>query len=143
MEAIRRFVASDAAPRRALLFFAGTLLLIGGLLAMHTLAAAHDMGPMSNASSAMVVPASGHHDAPHDGMDEGRSGVAAPMPDHSMLMVTCILALLAGVIVVVAPAALAWLGGMLTLLEQRIQMVLGSRPLPRPPSLHVLSISRT
>jgi len=138
-----------------LLFFAGALLLIGGLLAMHTLAAAHDMGQMSTTSSAMVVPASGHHNAPHEGMavmadetpmpgvDAGSSGTPAPMPDHSMLMVTCILALIAGVIVVLAPVVLAWLGGMLTLLVQRLQVGLGSLPLPRPPSLYVLSISRT
>ena len=55
----------------------------------------------------------------------------------------CVLALLAATIVLLAPALLARLGTALALLRLHGRNVLTALPHPRPPSLIVLSISRT
>lgn len=60
-----------------------------------------------------------------------------------MLMMACVLALLAATIVLLAPALLARLGTVLALLRLHGRNVLTALPHPRPPSLIVLSISRT
>ena len=60
-----------------------------------------------------------------------------------MLTMVCALALLAAAIVLLAPVLLARLGVALALLRLHGRIVLAALPHPRPPSLLVLSISRT
>ena len=73
----------------------------------------------------------------------GDCGGSGGVPDHSMLTMVCALALLAAAIVLLAPVLLARLGVALALLRLHGRIVLAALPHPRPPSLLVLSISRT
>jgi len=65
------------------------------------------------------------------------------MPDHSMLMMVCVLALLAAVIVLLAPTFRALLTYAVDRSRSHTRPLLAGLPHPRPPSLLVLSISRT
>jgi len=104
--------------------------LIAGLLAMHTLTADTGHAESPAISSADTGHCLGDCDAPGN------------MPNHSMPMMVCVLALLAAVIVVLAPALLARLSGSLGVVVPAAG-VPRALPRPRPPSLFVLSISRT
>ena len=161
MNRIRAVLHAPSGLHRLLLTFVTALLLIAGLLAMHTLTgtllgghtdapaasavtdaghadagAAAVTGSMSDASAGMGADAAAGHCA-------GDCGDAGGMPDHTMLMMACVLALLAAVIVLLAPVLLARLGAALSLLRLHGRTVLAALPHPRPPSLIVLSISRT
>lgn len=161
MNDIRAAVRTRFGLHRLLLTFTTALLLIAGLLAMHTLT---DMLTLGHADSSTVTSGSpsGLHDSGatveavsmfeattalgQDARTEhcsGDCGDAGGVPDHSMLMMVCVLALLAAVIVLLAPMLLALLGVAMALLRLHGRTVLAALPHPRPPSLLVLSISRT
>ena len=160
-----RVVQSPSGLRRLLMTFATALLLIAGLLAMHTLTGTLTFGheaagvPASEGVGASYAPGSdmGSITHPAGALDgaavmgtgaaadhcSGDCGASGGVPDHSMLMMVCVLALLAAAIVLLAPVLLARLGAALALLRLHGRTVLSALPHPRPPSLLVLSISRT
>lgn len=145
MKTIRSLTSTRSSMHRVFLTLGFAVALIAGLLAMHTLGASD-----THVDSAQTVSASDHGqvgattdraavDAGHCASD---CGAPRDMPDHSMLLMVCALALLAAVIVVLAPALLARLStslGMTMLVRHAVRAV----PRLRPPSLLVLSISRT
>lgn len=153
MNVIRSHARLSSAVRRLLLVAPVALAIITGLLAMHTLTGSHQ--PAVSGSSAMSV--HGQVDDASPGgiattatMDEGAGdhcpavcGGSAGMPDHSMLMVVCVLALLAAIIVLLAPTVMTVLARTLARERVRTGAMLAALPRPRPPSLLVLSISRT
>ncbi|WP_298866245.1 DUF6153 family protein [uncultured Microbacterium sp.] len=141
--------------RRLLVLVPVALAIITGLLGMHTLTGSHASPTaettMANVHSAGVAPATSVGGAGAAAMEEGSSAghcagdcsYPAGMPDHSMLMMVCVLALLAAVIILLAPTALALLAYTLARAHARGRSLLARLPHPRPPSLIVLSISRT
>lgn len=144
-----RSLASTGATLHRLLFMVGIAgALIASLLAMHTLTTATHQVDAAPAMSS----AADHHQAMAgaavDGtVDDARPclgdcGAPGDMPHRAILMTACVLALLAAAIVVLAPALLARLS---TSLGAAVLVVDVPRALPRPqpPSLLVLSISRT
>ncbi|MCM3655990.1 DUF6153 family protein [Agromyces mediolanus] len=163
MNHIRTLVHAPSGLHRLLLTFATALLLIAGLLAMHTLTgtltSGHADTPAAASEAAHAAPDSdlggtvatgsmlentiGTGTEASGGHCEGDCDSSGGMPDHSMLMMACLLALLAATIVLLAPALLARLGTVLALLRLHGRNVLTALPHPRPPSLIVLSISRT
>ncbi len=66
-----------------------------------------------------------------------------PAPSHVMLMVGCVLALLAGFILLLIPLMLGYSWHSLVLAIRSLPLAGGVLPRPRPPSLIILSISRT
>jgi len=160
---IRALVHAPSGLHRLLLTFATAFLLIAGLLAMHTLTGTLTLGHTDTPAAASESAAHGAESAMASavapaaalGADPGMAsdvsaehcpgdcGGGGGMPDHSMLMMACVLALLAAVIVLLAPVLLARLGAALALLRLHGRNVLAALPHPRPPSLIVLSISRT
>lgn len=153
MNVIRSHARLSSAVRRLLLVAPVALAIITGLLAMHTLTGSHQ--PAVSGSSAMSVhgqvgAATPGEVATTETMHAGAAprchavcGSSAGMPDHSMLMVVCVLALLAAIIVLLAPAVSAILARTLARTRVRAAILLSALPRPRPPSLLVLSISRT
>lgn len=154
MNVIRSQARLSPTVRRLLLVAPIALAIITGLLAMHTLTGSHD--PAASGSSTVSVHTQVHDMAASDGMVttaitnevaaghcEDGCGIPAGMPDHSMLMMVCVLALLAAVITLLAPSVLAVLARTLARAHVRTGVMLTALPLPRPPSLLVLSISRT
>lgn len=163
MNAIRTLTSTQSGVRRLLLSFSTALLLIAGLLAMHTLTGTLTIGhadtepavavehaavaqPAMNSSTAhaersILAPSSTAPDSPPAHC--AGCGDPAGAPDHSMLMMACVLALLAAVIVLLAPMLLSRLGATLALTRLHARAVPATAPHPRPPSLIVLSISRT
>lgn len=157
MNHIRTLAQTSSGVHRLLLTFATAFLVIPGLLAMHTLAsgltAEHRTAPnatvkhatsMETSAAGMLDAATGvssDDSAEHCAGDCG--GGSGEMPHHSMLMVACVLALLSGAIVLLAPMLLARLSFARASLRVHSRSVLAALPHPRPPSLIVLSISRT
>lgn len=147
MNTIRSLASTRSTMHRLVLMLGIAVALIAGLLAMHTLTAGN-----THVESAPAISSAAAHDqvmvgAAVDGTaaDTGHcAGCGAPgnMPDHSMLMMVCVLALLAAVIIVMAPALLARLSMSLGVVVLAAD-VPRALPRPRPPSLLVLSISRT
>lgn len=143
MKTIRSLANTRSTLHRILftLGFAGVL--IAGLLAMHTLSTGD-----TRIESAQTASGHGQDAVAMDGeaVDAGHCagdcGAPDPMPDHSMAVMVCALALLAVVVVVLAPALLARLSMSLNLAVLLRDGARASAP-PRPPSLLVLSISRT
>lgn len=144
-----RSLASTRSTIHRLFFMVGiAVTLIAGLLAMHTLTADN----MHVKSAPPISSAADHDQAMAGAAGEGAvvdarhclGDCEAPgnMPSHSILMMVCALALLAAVIVALAPALRARLNMSLgeAVLAADVPRVL---PRPRPPSLLVLSISRT
>ncbi|PZU46114.1 MAG: hypothetical protein DI566_08100 [Microbacterium sp.] len=159
MNHIRALVHARSGLHRLLLTFTTALLLIAGLLAMHTLTGTLSGGHADTTATAFE---SAHVDVGTDvsavtatettpgmkseaavGHCAGDCGGSGGVPDHSMLTMVCALALLAAAIVLLAPVLLARLGVALALLRLHGRSVLAALPHPRPPSLLVLSISRT
>ena len=141
---------------------AAVLLIIVGLLGMHTFSAnssghgqtapmSHETGA-AHRSAADSQPAAAldgfeaHHASqltvvPVLGADHGV--LAQPDPGtHDGMMLTCVLALLAALMLLAAPIALGWIAPFRALLADGPALLRTSVP-QRPPSLHVLSISRT
>lgn len=159
MNRIRALTQEESGLRRLLVTFAGVLLVIAGLLAMHTLASGH-VGEHPDAAAASIEHAGNPVvavDAVMASMsvpatDMGSGAVAggctaecgpAGMPDHSALMAACVLALLAVAIVVLVPALLSRLNAAPAPVRTLERIVRAALPHPRPPSLTALSISRT
>ncbi len=146
MNTIRSLASTRSGAHRTFLTVMAAVALIVGLLAMHTLSTG-----TAHAEPHTTV-AIADHDQPAQMADAGNAtdtghcpgdcGGPGNMPDHSMLLMICALALLAAVIVVLAPALLGGLGlnpGVRAPLRDAARAL----PRPRPPSLLVLSISRT
>lgn len=163
MTTVRTYNAPTSV-RGLVLTAAAAFLIIAGLLGMHTLTISHDattltgagsdprhavsMTAPSDASAADVAamtntggmsPATSRAPA---GEHCGSGDCGTSMPDHTMLMM-CVLALLSVAIVLLAPAVLAWFCTVLSFPMLSPALLLRTLPPPRPPSLHVLSISRT
>jgi hypothetical protein len=129
---------------RTLLLLAGTFALIVGLLAMHTLngdAESHHQATTATIGGAMVADASSGHSAPTTEDCTYDCAEPAGMPAHDVLMVACVLALLVMLLVLVAPVTVGVWWPFRALL--RGTPAVGSLAPRRPPSLLVLSISRT
>lgn len=162
MNHTRTLVNSPSVLHRLLLTFATALLLIAGLLAMHTLATGHAQTPGATA----VAPAVAHATPgsalggtvstgvmpttmsvtgsdPAAGRYQGDCGGSSEMPEHPMLLMACVLVLLAAAVVGLAVALPVRRDTALALLRMHGRNVLAALPHPRPPSLIVLSISRT
>lgn len=147
MKTIRLLVSTQSTMHRVFFTFGIAVALIAGLLAMHTLSASDTHVESAPAASAAahdnVAVGAGMNSAAVDaGHCAGDCGVPGDTPGHSMLLMVCALALLAAVIVVLAPALLARLSmslGVAVPVRQAVRSLLR----PRPPSLLVLSISRT
>jgi hypothetical protein len=144
MKVIRSLTSALSSMHRIFftLGFAGAL--IAGLLAMHTLSA----GDTHVDSTQSVSASHGQYSPAIDRatFDEaqcaGDCGAPGPMPHHSTLLIACALAVLTVVIVVFAPAQLARLRTSLSL-EVFGRDAAHALLHARPPSLLVLSISRT
>lgn len=158
MNHIRDFARASSGLHRLLLTFATALVLIAGLLAMHSLSGSftggHSDAPATASEPAVADPAMGAG-AGAAGVFEmitaggsgaghcaGDCGGASGAPDDSMLMV-CVLALLAAAVVLLTPALVSRLSAARALLRLQRRNILAALPHPRPPSLIVLSISRT
>lgn len=140
---------SHSVFRRVLLGVLLVAAVIVGLLAMHTLNL-HGT-PAADTPSAMSMAASDPAPAsPHaaDGHGSGSSQDERSMScagcgtdDHSGMAMMCVLALLLVLLLLVPPRVLR--GGAGTVPRTAPAEILIARLLPRPPSLHVLCISRT
>lgn len=151
--------ATGGSPRRRGLFvFSMLILVISGLLAMHALSVS---GPHGHTSPTITIEDDHPVAETMPGgamptvMDDERMSKAAvgathcgdgcsePTPSHSMLMTGCVIALLIGLILLIAPSL--WRRGRLTrlLAVRALPLPVAALPRPRAPSLIVLSISRT
>ncbi|MDF1479717.1 DUF6153 family protein [Leifsonia sp. H3M29-4] len=145
MKTIRSLASTHSSMHRIVFTLGFALALIAGLLAMHTLGVGDthvDSGLTASASDHGQVGAATDRTAVDPGHCAGECGASRDMPEHSMLLMVCALALLAAVIVILAPALLARFStslGMTMLVRHAVRAV----PRLRPPSLLVLSISRT
>ncbi|WP_416447027.1 DUF6153 family protein [Leucobacter sp. HNU] len=128
---------------------------IAGLLGMHTLSSDHTMGlPAVAPESQPHMMTAEEADTPATDVlasiatDAGVIGATveathSPMQHDPMLMTMCILALLSGAVILLLPVFLTLFRAMRPLVMLRLHAAFSVLPLPRPPSLHVLSISRT
>lgn len=162
MGALRSVMTGGSPRRRGLPVFGLLMMVIVGLFAMHVLSMS---GPMGHTSPTLTIET--EHVAANAGPDEAMSapvadetvganmsdaaaagethceGCGEPAPSHSMLMMGCVIALLIGLILLLAPRLLGR-GWLTRLLAVRALPLLGAvLPRARPPSLIVLSISRT
>ncbi|WP_169580989.1 MULTISPECIES: DUF6153 family protein [Microbacterium] len=120
----------------AVLFTVGVM---AGLLGMHTFSAGHS-GPAAGAMS-VEIEAHSHGDSDREG-DAGLGGCAdCAHPEHHELVMACVLALLATLLVLVVPSSAASTGRDAPSRRgpPAIVRAIGARH----PSLHELSISRT
>ncbi|UOV99836.1 DUF6153 family protein [Agrococcus sp. SCSIO52902] len=111
-----------------------------GLLGMHTVSGPDGHRPA--VSDALPLAASGAPTLPEHAQAQPCE-CAAPSPDHSSVLMSCVLALLAGLLVVTPRR---WTGALTIPLTRGGAMLEhdpGAIPRPRPPSLIFLSISRT
>lgn len=157
MKAVTLLTHLRSSPSRRLviaLFAVPTILL--GLLAMHVLA----NGGMSQASasltsitqtsdgasaqspeSSMAFSVGSDRPSPADDCGGG-CGPSHDMPSHEMLGMICVLALLISVLLLMPPLILSRWDQLQRALLAQITKAAAVAP-PTPPSLHVLSISRT
>ena len=156
MNVIRSHARLTPGVRRLLLAAPIALAIITGLLSMHVLTGSHqpalasETSAMSTHSQVGSAPAAADDTPMTAAAAEGAGGHCqdgcgspAGMPDHSMLMMMCVLALLAAVIVLLAPTSRALLAYAVARSRSHTRTLLVGLPHPRPPSLLVLSISRT
>ena len=163
MGALRSVMTGGSPRRRGLLLFGLLMMVIAGLFAMHVLSMSGPQGHTSptltietDHAAAETLPDGGMSadvademagasmsDAAAAGETHCGDGCGEPAPSHSTLMMGCVIALLIGMVLLIAPGL--WGRGWLTrLLAVRALPLLGAvLPPPRPPSLIVLSISRT
>ena len=156
-----RSAHSPRPTRRALLVFALVVTVLAWLLAMHTVStspasAAHE-GSVTHGSSPAdgTAPTAQHgggaavanaHGTTASGALYCESGFCGDGgPDHSMLAMVCAMAMLAVTLVLAAPRLLARLSVAMarTCLGFSLRSVWVVMPPLRPPSLNMLSISRT
>ena len=141
---------------RLLLLIPIALALIAGLLTMHTLSGANASLPAGTSAVSPQMQVMGANTgvghamtstwhATVDAQCHGECSDPMGMPEHSMLMMVCVLALLTAALVLLAPALLTRLEEVLARARQSGVRVDARAVLarPRPPSLIVLSISRT
>ncbi|MGW4931280.1 DUF6153 family protein [Agromyces sp. NPDC004153] len=158
MAGIRAFVRTELNATRLLVSLAVAVALIAGLLAMHVISASGSdhavAGPVTISEHAHHPVARGHadpgkqatHFSPRHTVSgepcDGECEMPAGMPTHSMLMAACVLALVGAILLLLPPVSRAWPA---TLEATRIAAarILQAVAPSRPPSLHVLSISRT
>jgi len=147
MKTIRSLASTRSTMHRVFLTFAAAFVLIAGLLATHTLST----GSTHHESGEVTIAAANHHRAPEAAVNSavvdvghcaGDCGAPGNMPSHSLLLMVCVLALLAAAIVALAPALLARLSMSVSLAKLVRDAARALSP-PQPPSLLVLSISRT
>lgn len=155
MNVIRSHARLTPGVRRLLLAAPIALAIITGLLSMHVLTGSHQPALASETSAMSTHSQVGSAPAADDtpmtaaaaegagGHCQDGCGSPAGMPDHSMLMMVCVLALLAAVIVLLAPTFRALLTYAVARSRSLTRTLLAGLPHPRPPSLLVLSISRT
>lgn len=162
MSRIRTLVRTRSEVGRLLLTFVITFLSIAGLLAMHTFTgttggghpqtAAGSVSASGADSRSLATPAIGGMLVTTVVTDPGAAVTpcqgdcddSGGMLDHAMLMVmACVLALLSVAIVLSTPALLARRSTSLAALRLHGQNLVAALPTVRPPSLIVLSISRT
>ena len=161
-----RGVPRGDAPRRRLLIFGLLALVLVGLLGMHVLNFSSGHGGHDTRSPVALI--TSDHEAADVGMGGSlgtlagahASGTMAapdvapgdaqcpnscedPAPGHAALMVGCVLALLAGVVLLLIPLVLEHSWRSLVLAIRSLPLAGTVLPRPRPPSLLVLSISRT
>lgn len=127
---IRSLAWARTTGRRFVITIAMVVAVIAGLLAMHTVS-----GAVHTPASSMQTTAGAEH-------CPGECDEPAHRPDHSMVMTACVLALLAAVTIVFAPALHTRAATPMARAAQLLGTV-RALPRPRPPSLLVLSISRT
>lgn len=136
LTAVARRVRGARALGRTVLV---VLAIIAGLLAMHSLNTHGTAMGHGAAVMASEVPHQGHHDTMAAAADEG----IAPVADHSLAWMACVLALLGAVIVFVAATGNRLAGARARLLSAvRARWAVVAHALP-PPSLTVLCIRRT
>lgn len=139
-------VALRASPhgRLALALLAVPAILIG-LLAMHVLTTGNMADTADHHSSVSLAAAAVDEMAMAPSSESGSladdcGGVC--MPAHDMLGMMCVLALLAGVILFALQLALTGWPTLMRILRP-LRLTVAALAPPNPPSLHVLSISRT
>ncbi|MFB8147469.1 hypothetical protein ACFC1W_12065 [Microbacterium sp. NPDC056003] len=161
MLALRSIVHRHRLPVRTLAAVLLAAAVIVGLLAMHVLSSGTaDHAPAAPAAAAVseMAPAPPSHDAApaagHPGTAQAGAAQAAPCdcdapmapmaaPDHSMLMMACVLALLVGLLLIAAPVLTGVLAVLACTTDTGLQVARRGVARARAPSLLVLSISRT
>ena len=148
MNVAHHITRPQSSLRTVLLLAGAVIMIIVGLLGMHTFsadAAGHGAPGAQSASTsitpdhadAMVAPSETGHTAPCDDVCLTGSGGG-----HSEMMTACVLALLAGLLLLIRPLLVDRLGSPLMVLVSALQVRAG-RVRSRAPSLIFLSISRT
>lgn len=145
LAAIRSAVSPQSAARRnVLLTLLGVVVIVIGLLAMHTLAAspAHaSVGDVGDSARHVVADLS-VADVQASVESDGHCGSGDCRSPHALALMTCIFALVAASLVLVAGHN-SWRSSPVTIAPAQ-SLITGLRLAPLvPPSLIVLSISRT
>ncbi|MCI9857049.1 DUF6153 family protein [Microbacterium proteolyticum] len=161
MKVMSELVRRGFGAARLVLAVPVALAIIAGLLSMHVLTAPHDPAPHDPAHGTAITAMSAagtNLDSPLVGASptrpeaaEGGGAACSPgecddpsgMPDHSMLMMTCVLALLTALVMVFAAGLRTSGTRPLCTLRPPLRVLLAALRRPRPPSLLVLCISRT
>ncbi|WP_243073719.1 DUF6153 family protein [Microbacterium sp. SS28] len=146
MRTIRAILQSRSSLTRVLIGVALTLGVIVGLLAMHTLSGGDASHGHSPAGVAAV--ADSHAPSMHDpsGVADPElcdCGTSGPVDGHSMLAMACVLGLLITVLILAIPKDLGRVDLRAPLLGLTTEVARRALARARPPSLYVLSISRT
>ncbi|TYL50268.1 DUF6153 family protein [Agromyces mariniharenae] len=165
MAGIRAFVRTELNAARLLVSLAAAIALIAGLLAMHVLStfgSDHALaGPVTISEHAHHPVAPGHAEPGEQATNlspghsvlslghsvsgepcDGECDMPAGMPTHSMLMASCVLGLVGAILLLLPPASRALPAALEATRVVGARILRAAAPL-RPPSLHVLSISRT
>lgn len=146
MISVRSIVPSRLPSARLLLAVAVSLAVIGGLMGMHTLNSPRQ-GHGSTQSAVVTVP-HGTVEVPMSGQPADADvqpcecTAPVPVPEHSMLVMACILAILLALLLL-APRSVAVRLGTLLVVGTGVMQARGALARRRPPSLLILSISRT
>lgn len=153
MRVERRGLHPQFSLRTALLLASAVLMIIVGLLGMHTFsseAAGHGttVGVASSAAVDHPTHVGGHADATADSVVSAESAscddacMTGSPSGHSDMLSACILALLAGLLLLLRPLFTHRLSPSLRVLMSRLRPAVETN-LSRAPSLTFLSISRT
>ncbi|GAB2528381.1 DUF6153 family protein [Paramicrobacterium agarici] len=146
MLALREYMSQRVVPSRNLLVSLGAvLLIIAGLLAMHSLnlGSEHSDGSTSPVPAASTVLAT---DPVPAGAPDGEfmaGCIGACNEGHAVAVMGCVLALLVTSLLLVTPALLARLVSLSPATARSFRFYAELDVAAAPPSLHALSISRT
>lgn len=170
MEMVRLLAQTHSSRRRGVVLFVMLSALIVGLLGMHILSMSpshnsHSVAPPTglvdehqkghlvagsgSVADIVVLPGAAIPSATAISaisafsMAGCEDGCNTPSPLHSMVMMTCVLALFVGVLIILAPRPLRFSRRTLTLAVRSLEPIGAVLLRPHPPSLIVLSISRT